>query len=375
MSGSKGNSNKNNSSKKSRQNIKPLRIKTSAKPSSALQQSASRTQRVCNALAKSQTIHASFTKSALNTDKETNRHLIKSDALNEISMNAVSSLKITTDYSAVLQATRPTMERVIKTAKAVANAIDMSPIINAFNPIAVKLNRLNVLTKAEWPLYLIENQKACERIDSLPEDITDDELKSRVSEIAYECLNEEWLNETKAIWESHKELSDGEKKLLVSALERHRINDFEGCVSLLMNIFEGLIEKYAPQIKALNGEQAELFDMYAGQLGLKGTVSDGKPRNLRNIKDKVLMILITSESGWMVFDKAIEYLVKITLTNGMNADIAAHNPLRNKICHGEQTEFGTLEHSLKPILVTDLIIRYGGALLEGQSLESASIEP
>lgn len=375
MSGSKGNSNKNNSSKKSRQNIKPLRIKTSAKPSSALQQSASRTQRVCNALAKSRTIHASFTKSALNTDKETNRHLIKTDALNEISMNAVSSLKITTDYSAVLQATRPTMERVIKTAKAVANAIDMSPIINAFNPIAVKLNRLNVLTKAERPLYLIENQKACERIDSLPEDITDDELKSRVSEIAYECLNEEWLNETKAIWESHKELSDGEKKLLVSALERHRNNDFEGCVSLLMNIFEGLIEKYAPQIKALNGEQAELFDMYAGQLGLKGTVSDGKPRNLRNIKDKVLMILITSESGWMVFDKAIEYLVKITLTNGMNADIAAHNPLRNKICHGEQTEFGTLEHSLKSILVSDLIIRYGGALLEGQSLESASIEP
>lgn len=191
MSGGKGNSNKNNSSKKSRQNIKTLRIKTSAKPSSALQQSASRTQRACNALAKSQTIHASFAKSALNTNKETNRHLIKSDALNEISMNAVSSLKITTDYSATLQATRPTMERVIKTAKAVANAIDMSPIINAFNPIALKLNRLNVLTKAEWPLYLVENQRACKRIDSLPEDIADEDLKSHVSEIAYECLNEE----------------------------------------------------------------------------------------------------------------------------------------------------------------------------------------
>ena len=375
MSGGKGNSNKNNSSKKSRQNIKTLRIKTSAKPSSALQQSASRTQRACNALAKSQTIHASFAKSALNTNKETNRHLIKSDALNEISMNAVSSLKITTDYSATLQATRPTMERVIKTAKAVANAIDMSPIINAFNPIALKLNRLNVLTKAEWPLYLVENQRACERIDSLPEDIADEDLKSRVSEIAHECLNEEWPNETKALWKSHNELSDGEMKLLASALERHRNNDYEGCVSLLMNIFEGLIEKYASQIKTLNGEQAELFDMYAEQLGLKRTVSNGKSRNLSNIKDKVLMMLITSESGWMAFDKAIEYLVKVTLANCMNSDIAAHNPLRNKICHGVQTEFGTLEHSLKSILVTDLIIRYGGALLEEQSLESACIEP
>lgn len=34
----------------------------------------------------------------------------------------------------------------------------------------------------------------------------------------------------------------------------------------------------------------------------------------------------------------------------------------------------TLEHSLKAILVTDLIIRYGGALLEGQSIETVIIK-
>ena len=136
-----------------------------------------------------------------------------------------------------------------------------------------------------------------------------------------------------------------------------------------MNILEGLIEKYAPQNKPLDGEQTELFNTYARQLGLKETIDKGKHRNLNNIKDKVLLILISSESGWLAFNKAVDYLVRVTLTNSMNFDLAAHNPLRNKICHGEQTEFGTLEHSLKSILVTDLIIRYGGALLEGQSLE------
>ena len=56
-----------------------------------------------------------------------------------------------------------------------------------------------------------------------------------------------------------------------------------------------------------------------------------------------------------------------TFANAMDVDLAAHNPLRNKICHGQQTEYGTQEHSLKAILVTDIVIRYGAAILEGQT--------
>lgn len=363
------NSTNNNSSNNSAQNKINSQIKVSTNLSGVLQQSASRNQKVCAALAENQAIYSSIAMSSLNVNKEISRHFINFDTLNEISKHAMSSLPITTDYSAVLQAARPTMERIAKAAKAVTDAIDLSSMVNAFKPIALKLNRLTLLAKAEWPLYLVENPKACERIDSLPEGIEDEELKSRISEIAYECLNEKWLDETKDLWLSHNELSDGEIKLLLSAVERHRNKDFEGCVSLLMNILEGLIEKYAPQNKPLDGEQTELFNTYARQLGLKETIDKGKHRNLNNIKDKVLLILISSESGWLAFNKAVDYLVRVTLTNSMNFDLATHNPLRNKICHGEQTEFGTLEHSLKSILVADLIIRYGGALLEGQSLE------
>lgn len=363
------NSTKNNSRNSSAQNGINPRIKASANPYSAPQQSASRNQKVYAEIAKNQAIHGPLAPSALNTNKQIKSNSNNFDTFNAISMDEMSPLITTKDYGAILQATRPALQRAEKTAKAMADAIDISPMVNAFKPIALKYNRLAILTKAQWPMHLVENQKACERIDSLPEGIEDEELKYRISEIAYECLNEKWLDETKALWQSHNELSDGEMHLLLSALERHRNKDYEGCVSLLMNLFEGLIEKYAPQIKSLGGEQTEMFNAYAEQLGLKGTTTKDKPRNLNNIKDKVLMILISSESGWLALDKAVDYLVKVTLANRMNSDLAAHNPLRNKICHGEQTEFGTLEHSLKSILVTDLMIRYGSALLGGHSLD------
>lgn len=296
------------------------------------------------------------------------------ERINSALANSMAPLYKQIDYSVALQSVHAAMEHVAKVVKAATEKIDLSGIINAFKPIAIKLNRLSVLTKTQWPMYLVDNPKACDQIDSLPDDAPDEVLKSRVGQIAVECLDDQWLDETRAIWESHEEISEGEMRILVSALERHRKQDYEGCVSLLMNIVEGLIDKYAPDGKALNEEQEEAFDIYAKQHRVATLYSEGKRRKLRNIKDKVLLMLVTSENGWLVFDSAINYLVGITFINSMDNALAAHNPLRNQICHGKQTEFDTLEHSLKAILVTDLIIRYGGALLEGQSIETDIIE-
>lgn len=299
------------------------------------------------------------------------RHI---ERMNKALANSMAPLYNQIDYSAALRSVYAAMDHVAKVVKAATEKIDLSGIVNAFKPIAIKLNRLSVLTKTQWPMYLVDNPKACDQIDSLPDDAPDEVLKSRVDQIAFECLDEQWLDETRAIWESHEEISEGEMQLLVSALERHRKQDYEGSVSLLMNIFEGLIQKYAPDGKALNEEQEEAFDIYAKQHRVDSLYSEGKRRKLRNIKDKVLLMLITSENGWLTFDSAINYLIDITLINSMDNALAAHNPLRNQICHGKQTEFGTMEHSLKAILVTDLIIRYGGALLEGQSIETVIIK-
>lgn len=55
-------------------------------------------------------------------------------------------------------------------------------------------------------------------------------------------------------------------------------------------------------------------------------------------------------------------MVDVVLINAKDFDgKAAHNPLSNKICHGQQTNYGTKEHSIKAILATDIVIRLGCA--------------
>lgn len=321
-------------------------------------------------IAQEQSRKSALLQSNLNKDTVIEIQRRHAERINKALANSMAPLYNQIDYSAALRSVYAAMDHVAKVVKAATEKIELSGVVNAFKPIAIKLNRLSVLTKTQWPMYLVDNPKACDQIDSLPDDAPDEVLKSRVDQIAFECLDEQWLDETRAIWESHEEISEGEMRLLVSALERHRKQDYEGSVSLLMNIFEGLIQKYAPDDKALNEEQEEVFDKIGKRHRVGSLYSEGKRRKLRNIKDKVLLMLVTSENGWLTFNNAINYLVDITLINRMDNALAAHNPLRNQICHGKQTEFDTLEHSLKAILVTDLIIRYGGALREGQSIEA-----
>ena len=67
-----------------------------------------------------------------------------------------------------------------------------------------------------------------------------------------------------------------------------------------------------------------------------------------------------ADKGFMRIDSAIDYLVNITLTNAESFDeLAVDNPLRNKICHGCQMNYGAKVHSLKSILAVDTALKLG----------------
>jgi hypothetical protein len=66
------------------------------------------------------------------------------------------------------------------------------------------------------------------------------------------------------------------------------------------------------------------------------------------------------DKGHVTYDLIIDYIKDTILTStGKYEDIAEHNPLRNKICHGQQTNYGTMEHALKSILCVDLVVKLG----------------
>lgn len=46
-------------------------------------------------------------------------------------------------------------------------------------------------------------------------------------------------------------------------------------------------------------------------------------------------MLVTTETGWLAFDSAINYLVDITFFKSIDNALAAHNTLRNQICLGK----------------------------------------
>lgn len=235
----------------------------------------------------------------------------------------------------------------------------------AFSPAYALKTRICVAQRQKHSLPQYSESPTERRQLPVLEDVA--AMRDMVANIAYEHLGTRWLTKTIECWNANEELSGEEKRLLLSALNRHAEGDYEGCVSLLMGMFEGLLCKYAPAVIELNGKQAELFDEIARFHGLHPSHrEDGGPRKLKNSKDLVLLMLILSENGWNVLQRAVGYIVDVTLTNKSNKELAAHNPLRNKICHGEQTDFGNLEHSLKAILVTDLVIRIGTPLLENR---------
>ena len=297
---------------------------------------------------------------------ETYRKAMPSVSAISDSLRSISSvMKSLPDYSSMVRGMVPALSRLAEVMQELARGIIFKDIFNVVRPIALKAKRVEILGRANWPMYLVDDEAVCSGLDAVSPNATDEELMDAVAEIAYSALGSGWLDEIRSRWEDHDELANGEKGVLTRALERHKNGDYEGCVALLMNLFEGLIEKYCPsEVKKLEGEQAEMFDLHADKLGLNPSHSGkGKARNLTNAKDKVLVMVLLSENGWYTFQHAADYIVSVILTNTMNADIAEHNPLRNKICHGEQTEYGTKEHSLKAILVTDVMIRFGAALL------------
>ena len=59
----------------------------------------------------------------------------------------------------------------------------------------------------------------------------------------------------------------------------------------------------------------------------------------------------------MLWEIMANYLRDVCLFSGQDYSHIKNQPLRNKICHGDQIEFGTKEHSLKAIFVIDMLIQ------------------
>ena len=255
---------------------------------------------------------------------------------------------------------------VSESAAKIVSEIDFSGLRTAILPLITQASYINILIRTNWPLYLINDQEMLDEVLALDASSDVQTLSEEIAGIARERLGSEWLNELKARWGSHDELTQGEREILECALLHYESCDYASCVSMLMCLFCGLLNKYYGEPVKLQAHEAEVFDYFASRHGINAAAGEGKPRPLKAAKDKIVVLILRSEGGYFVWQAAGGYIVDVVLTNRMDEDIALHNPLRNKICHGIQTYYGTWEHAVKSILVTDILIRLGDMTLAGR---------
>lgn len=229
---------------------------------------------------------------------------------------------------------------------------------DSFRDAFGNITYLRLLDTSQWPLYLSDDESLVDEIKNLSAD--DDQLAEKVTDIAIHHLDESWVEDVRNRWTNEEDLLQGEMAVLSAALDYHLRGEYLASVSLLMCMIEGLVYKYTEGIDRLEGKDVELFNYEAKAYGLNALKDSGvRGRNGFYAKDKIVLMLMQVDSGIFVWDSACSYLIKIVLSNGEDDGLLEHHPLRNKICHGSQTNYGTIEHSLKAILAVDLAIRLG----------------
>lgn len=235
-----------------------------------------------------------------------------------------------------------------------------------------------IMDESQWPLYLVvvdkpelrtallnDNLKILDRIHHLEanRDATDQTecLRVMVYERAREFLDDAWVTDTGVEWESSDAVSEGMTHMGLIALDLHRKQEYAGCTAILMGLLNGLIETDAAITEGLSPHVIAEHNLRAKAHGINPIqIGKGKQAKRIPVKSRFILglILTKEEKNHQYLEKAVSYLTTVVETNSKTgwARMGEHNPLRNKICHGDQTNYNTWEHSVKAILSFDMVV-------------------
>lgn len=243
------------------------------------------------------------------------------------------------------------MQAVLTVGERIANmvaSIDFKPMLKSFSEAMIPVTYIHLLERLNWPIFLIEDEQ-------LRSDILDacknGEDPVIVAEIIYKYCTEDFFIAVENDWMNCSILSEGRKPILSQAIHLHKQEFYFASTSMLMCQLYGIA---ADIEKALEGNNLTLNQEE------KEYVAELFNLNLRFIdkeKGRLFQTLMFTESGMLLWNAMANYLRDVCFFSGQDYSHINNQPLRNKICHGDQIEFGTQEHSLKAIFVIDMLIQ------------------
>ena len=244
-----------------------------------------------------------------------------------------------------------------------ANVESLRKLQDALGPIQKSIAFLECCDKTEWPIFFLVVSETEEKYASLIDEIEDaDTLVATVSEMVISSFDEKEVSHFENRWQHDPSITPGQKELMITALHRYKSGDYLCCTAVLMCLFEGLIEHYYQTLEALVQVSRDEIQETKQWLGVG---SSGKAGTRPAVKDKFVALIMLPDRGLFYWKAAGQYILNTTLTNRESfRDLGETNPLRNKICHGKQTNYGTQIHALKAILCVDLVVRLNQAGIE-----------
>lgn len=225
---------------------------------------------------------------------------------------------------------------------------DFSPVLKNLSEAMIPIRYIHLLEQVKWPLFLINDEKMRDQILSA---CAVEEDAEAVKEIAFSYCDETFLSSLEEDWFACSAIKQNRKPILSEALQMHTQGFYYASVSILMCQFYGIAEDINILAKenglSLNQEDKEFIAEHF-EIDIK---------YINNEKGRLLQSLMLTESGILLWNAMGNYIKNVTLYSGKDYSHIENQPLRNKIGHGDQLNFGTKEHSLKAILTIDMMIQ------------------
>ena len=243
------------------------------------------------------------------------------------------------------------MQAVLNVGQRIANmvaSIDFTPMLKNFSEAIVPITYIHLLERLNWPIFLIEDEQL--RKDILIACKTNED-PAIVAKIIYEYCTDDFFIAMENDWKKCSIISEGRKPILSQAIHLHKQEFYFASTSMLMCQLYGIAADIEKAIEGnnltLNQEEkeyvAELFNLNS--------------KFIDKEKGRLFQTLMFTESGMLLWNAMANYLKDVCFFSGQDYSHINNQPLRNKICHGEQIGFGTQEHSLKAIFVIDMLIQ------------------
>ena len=216
-----------------------------------------------------------------------------------------------------------------------------------------RVSFLMFVNENKWPVFLIDDDGFVDEILS----IKNGNSNRTLDEVVFSFIDNDYIDEMFASWMKVENIDDNRVPLLKEALDLYKKQYYYASTALLMCQVDGIAADIF-DANILDDSCDEIVNIIKKVYQSARLSGDCDNLDIKKVRKREKLQLIWAsgsvEHGMLLWQIIANYMVENIYASGNNADY--RNPCRNKICHGEQLNYGTREHALKAILVIDLLV-------------------